>query len=237
MRFVLALIGYAATATVLAAALGIGYLWQTERLTDERVFRVVAMLHGVELDADVDPEEDAIATDIPDEEPSLVEEERMVAIVERNFEAKRVALERSRIEFDHALDQLSTQRDRFDQIAQEINARLQQESNNTIEEGVRKVVRDLVAAKAETAKVMLLKILTGGGSDPVAKQAAMDDVVRLINALPPATWEEIINRFKTEAELQQLHEIQQQNLGGGKKLRDIEAALDQLGNRNLGGSS
>lgn len=234
MRFLFAIIGYASTATVIAAALGLGYLWQTERLTDERTFRIVALLHGVSLNETVE-EDLPIEDDVPPEEPSLEEEERLQEIALRNHEAKQESLQRSQIEFEHALDQLISQRDRFDAIAREITQRLEQENSETAGEGVKKVVRDLVAAKAETAKEMLLKMLQRGGTDPAAKQAAMDDVIRLINSLPPATWSDIINRFQTETELAQLHEIQVEQLGGGKKQRDLNAALEQIKNRDFGG--
>lgn len=235
MRFLLALIGYAATATVLSAALGVGYLWQTERLTDERMFRIVAVLHGVNLNLDQDLDSPNTVTDeVPPEEPSLIEEERLQEIALRNHEAKQASLARGRIEFDHALEQLVAQRDRFDEIAREITQRLEQESADTADEGVKKVVGDLVAAKAETAKLMLLKMLDRGGSDPASKQQAMDDVVRLINTLPPNVWSDIINKFKTEVELTQLHEIQVERLDGGKKQRDLNAAMEQIKNRDFG---
>lgn len=234
MRFLLALIGYAATATVLTAVVGVGYLWQTERLTDERAFRIVALLHGVDLNETTEAEEETITDDIPPEEPSLVEEERLEEIALRNYEAKNESLSRGRIEFDHALDQLVSQRDRFDKIAREITQRLEQESNDATDEGIGNVIRDLVAAKPETAKQMLLKMLARGGSDPAAQQQAMDDVVRLINTLPPNNWSDIINRFQTAEELTQLHEIQVQQMIGGKKQRDLDGALRQIKNREFG---
>ena len=39
MRFLLALIGYLSTATVIAAAVGLGYVWQSEQLNDEKMLR------------------------------------------------------------------------------------------------------------------------------------------------------------------------------------------------------
>lgn len=232
MRFLLALIGYAATATVLTAALGVGYLWQTERLTDERTFRIVALLHGVDLNQTVESE-DPVENELPPEEPSLEEEERFREIAMRNHEAKMESLNRSRIEFDYALEQIVSQRDRFDEIAREITQRLEQESSESADEGVQKVVRDLVAAKAATGKQMLLKMLERGES-PREKQQAMDDVVRLINSLPPSTWGDILAKFEGEVELTQLHQIQVQQLEGGKKRRDLDAALSQIKNRDFG---
>jgi hypothetical protein len=50
IRFLFALIGYLATATVITLALGVGYLWQTERLSDDKMFRMIALLQGVDLE-------------------------------------------------------------------------------------------------------------------------------------------------------------------------------------------
>lgn len=234
MRFLLALIGYTATATVLSGVVGIGYLWQTERLTDERTFRIVALLHGVDLNESIEAEKESIEDEIPPEEPSLVEEERLEEIALRNYEAKNESLARGKIEFDHALDQLVSQRDRFDKIAREITQRLDQESSDATDEGISNVIRDLVSAKEEIAKQMLLKMLDRGGSDPTSQQQAMDDVVRLINTLPPNNWSDIIKKFQTAEELTQLHEIQVQQMIGGKKQRDLDRALQQIKNREFG---
>ncbi|HEY4235038.1 MAG TPA: hypothetical protein VGM76_16515, partial [Lacipirellulaceae bacterium] len=64
------LLGYLATATVITVALGVGYLWHTERLTDDKMFRVIALLEGVDLQqlADAPKKTDE---EVPPEEASM----------------------------------------------------------------------------------------------------------------------------------------------------------------------
>lgn len=228
MQFLFSAIGYTAVATVLTASLWIGYLWQTERLTDERVFRIVAMLHGVETVGRIDPS-GPTGNPTPTEEPSLEEERRLRHLALRNYEARQASLLRGKTEFDHSLAQSIEQRDRVDQMATELKKRIEQVSTETINEGVRNVVRDLKVAKPDKGKELLLRILNSGGSDPEAKQKALDEVIQIVNTMPIETWSDILNRFDGPAELDQLHLIQAQQLEGGEKRRVLQEALGQLG--------
>jgi len=231
MRLVLALIGYFATATVLTVGIGVGYLWQTERLNDERVFRIVAMLHGVSLDQTGD-DTARYASETPPEEPSLSEEERLRQIALRNHEVRMAALARGRVEFDHALTQLNSQTERFNDLAQELKERLKQESAESAEEGVRSVVRDLKEADPELGKNLLLRILENG-TTAQEKQKSLDDAIRLIQAMPLSTWSEIVNTFDGENEIQQLHRIHMEVLDGGARRRVLDDAFKQLNDRNF----
>lgn len=242
MRFIMATVGYAAVATLLSATLGLGYLWQSERLTDEKVFEIVALIHGVDLD----PLEDATTTlgprnasaselaslAAPPEEPSLIEAERLRAIALRNHEARSQALTRGKAEFSHQLSKLVEQRDRFDDMARELQQRLDQESAENAQEGVRNLVRDLKKAKPDKGKELLLRLLERG-SGPDEKRQAMDEVIRIINAMPADTWEQILNRFEGP-ELDQLHEIQVRQLQGGAKQQVLNEAMRQINDRDFG---
>lgn len=228
MRLLFAMIGYASVATLLSAALGIGYLWKTERLTDERMFRIVALLHGVETTEELDTQTFAEG-ESPEEEPSLAEERRLRHLAMRNYEVRQESLDRGKTEFDHSLTLLLDQRDRIDEMASELRQRIDQVSSETIEEGVRNVVRDLKVAKPDKGKELLLRILDRGGTDPEARQKAMDEVIQLINTMPIDTWSDILNRFDGAAELDKLHQIQAQQLEGGERKRVLEEALNQLG--------
>jgi hypothetical protein len=49
LQLLFALIGYVCTATVITALLGIYYFWRTDRLNDEKMFRMIALLQDVDL--------------------------------------------------------------------------------------------------------------------------------------------------------------------------------------------
>ncbi|MEQ8847904.1 hypothetical protein [Botrimarina sp.] len=227
MRFLLAAIGYAAVATVVSVALGVGYLWQTERLTDERLFRIVAIVHGVNLDKAAEQKEPE-RREIPPEEPSLAEQERVRQIALRGAEVQMVTLERGQKEFQHSLSQLMRERDRFDEMARELEKRLNQEAEEAVDEGVEAVVRDLTLAKPDMAKELLLKMFDRGVT-PEEKQRAKEDVVRVIERMSTDTWQAILKKFEGEQELAQLHELELLQLEGGPKQRVLTEALDMLG--------
>ena len=232
MRFLLALIGYFTTATVITAASLIGYLWQTERLTDERMFQIVAVLHGVDIGGDMESSDENAFDETPPEEPSLVEEERLREIALRNQEVRLASLERGRVEFDHALEQLASQTDRFNNLAEELQQRLEQETAENAEEGVRTVVRDIKEASPELGKELLLRVLENG-TTAEEKQRALADTIRLIRAMPLATWSEIVNTIDGEEEISQLHRIHMEELEGGAKRRVLDDAIRQLHNRDF----
>ena len=234
MRFIFAIIGYLCVATVLSLALGITFLWQSQRLTDEKVFRMVALVHGVDVDGaaeDATIEEAEVET--PGEEPSLAQEEKMRQIALRNFEVKQNALERGRKEFDHIFRQMTNARDQIDSIASELEQRIEEEVNLAQRESINDVVNNLKSLKADKAKNQLLKILNSGGADPEAKQAAMDDVIRLLKALPANTRTGILKKFTTELEQQQLNDILQQMLEGGPQTRNLKGVMKQLKDRDF----
>lgn len=232
MRFLLATIGYTAVATVISASLWLGYLWQSERLTDERLFRIVALVHGIDLKQTIEGVELDVA-ETPQEEPSIAEAERLREIAFRNQEVRLASLARGRAEFDHSLAELVKETNRFDEMARELQQRLEEESAETANDGVKAVVRDLKSASATQGKELLLQMLDRGGSDPEAKQAAMDDVIRLINTMPPNTWADILRKFKDD-DLRRLHELQVQQLEGGPKKRVLDDALRRLDERDSG---
>lgn len=228
MRFLLALIGYLSTATVIAAAVGLGYVWQSEQLSDEKMFKIVALFHDVDLDS-FDEEETLLEQEVVDEaEPSIRETEQARQLMMLNHDVRIESLKRSQNEFNFMLSQLSKERDRFDEMAKELNQGLEQEKNKASEESVQNVVRDLQSVKPDIAKELLLKFLAGPNSNPEQKQKGLEEVIRLMSAMPVDTLQGILKKFQTEEELAQLHEIHQLMLKGGPRERAITEVLDQL---------
>src|SRR5262245_3723451 len=103
IRLLLSLVGYACTATAITLALGVMYLIHTERLTDDKAFRLVAILQGVDLQQIAD-ERRKSAEDVPSEEPSMETRLSQQQVFDRNFEVKLLALQRGRQEYDSRLE-------------------------------------------------------------------------------------------------------------------------------------
>ncbi|MGL4514218.1 MAG: hypothetical protein ACRCT8_14095 [Lacipirellulaceae bacterium] len=234
MRFLLALIGYFATATVIATSLLVGYLWRTRALDDEKVFRIIALVHDVDLNqrtTTAAAQEKTQATALTDE-PSTAEADRLRDIALLNFDVKQSSLDQGRGEFGHMLRQLVEARDRFDGMARELEERIRRESDAATDENVATIVRDLRSVKADTAKDLLLRILERG-TDEESKREAMGDVVRVMSSLPANTLTAILKKFTSEEDKAKLHAIHREMLAGGPKKQVLDDALRQLQDRSV----
>ncbi|MCI0492105.1 MAG: hypothetical protein L0Z07_04120 [Planctomycetes bacterium] len=213
-----ALIGYVCTATVITLALCLGYLWYTDRLNDEKVFRIVALLHDVDLQqlAETQPSEE---DQIPAVELSLEDVTRSQQVKERNFEVKQLALERGRHEYDLRLQQLKEQTARYDRLAQDWQKKLQQQEELVTQENVATVVRDLEQVKPTVAKDLLLRWID---------EERMDDVILLMNKMSESKLAKLLKTFQTSEELDKLHEIHQRIINGGEEKAKLNKAIDEL---------
>ena len=100
INLLLAFIAYVCIATVITLALVIGYWWHTEQLTDEKLFRIMALLHDVDLNQIAEAHRKS-GDEVPPEEPSLVDISHQQQILDRNHEVKLLALQRGSQEYHH----------------------------------------------------------------------------------------------------------------------------------------
>src|SRR3989304_2055781 len=156
LRILFALIGYVATATVITLALGLGYLWHTERLSDEKLFRTIAILQDVDLEQIAAAEKGAEGEVLP-EEMSIEAVAGQQQVFDRNYEVKLLSLQRGRQEFDHRLQLLTTQSERFDRLARDWETKLKQQDELTTQENLARVISDLEQVKPATAKDLLMR--------------------------------------------------------------------------------
>jgi 3-methyladenine DNA glycosylase AlkC len=220
-RFLFALIGYVATATVITLALGLGYLWHTERLNDERIFRILALLQGVDIDQ-IAAAERAAGGEVPPEEPSMDDLAGHEQVADRNYEVKLLSLTRGRQEFDHRLQLLKTQSERFNRLAAEWENRLKQQDQLTTQENIAKVVSDLEQLKPDMAKELLKRWID---------ENRMDDVILLLGRMSETKKGKILKSFTSPEDLNQLHEIHRLMMdqgAGDEKLQEAQGELKAL---------
>jgi hypothetical protein len=219
IRLLFALIGYLATATVITLALGLGYLWHTERLSDDKMFRMIALLQGVDLEQIAEAER-ASEEDVPAEEPSMDEVVGQQQVLDRNFEVKLLALQRGRQEYDHRLQQLKAQSERFDRLARDYQDKLKQQEELTTQENLAKVISDLEQVKPVTAKNLLMRWIEEG---------RMSDVITLLERMSENKKGKILKSFSTDDELDKLHEIHRLMIDAnenGEQLEQAQGALE-----------
>ncbi|MEX2091763.1 MAG: hypothetical protein WD971_03750 [Pirellulales bacterium] len=218
LRYLFAMIGYVATATVITLALGIGYLWHTERLSDEQLFRLIALLQGVDLEQ-IAAAEKRTDGEVPAEELSIDAVVGQQQVLDRNYEVKLLSLQRGRQEFDHRLQNLTTQSERFDRLARDWENKLKQQDELTSQENLAKVISDLEQIKPATAKDLLMRWIN---------EDRMDDVILLLGRMSETKKGKILKSFTTPEELDKLHEIHRLMIDNGENKDKLEQAQTEL---------
>lgn len=221
MRLIGALIGYLCTAAVITLALGVGYLWSTNRLDDERMFRMVALLHDVDIDRIQNESESETAGEVPEEEPSPEDVEWQRQVLARNHELKAEALKRNKLIFDASYNRLVTDRKRFDEIASKLETRLKQDGELASKKNLDQVVHILELQKPDQGKDELLQILE--------EDNGIEDAIKIINKMSQAKLKKIVQQFQTPEEKEKLHTMLGVMLQGGLQKEIFESALEELG--------
>jgi hypothetical protein len=217
IQLLFALIAYVCVATMITLALGMGYLWHTDQLNDEKVFRIVALLQDVELHQPGESLEQS-SDEVPREEASLEDVTHHQQLQDRNFEVKLLALQRGRQEYDQRLQDLAVKTDRYDRLAQDWQSRLTKQEELTTQENVAKVVSQLEQVKADKGKALLMLWINEG---------RMDDAILLMSKMSESSLKKILKTFETDEEIARLHEIHQRIIGSGGTPK-LQEALDQL---------
>jgi hypothetical protein len=215
LQLLFALIGYVCTATVITAALGVFYLWHTDRLNDEKMFRMVALLHDVDLQQ-IATKQKKTTEDVPPEEPSLAIVSHQQQVHNRNFEVKLLALQRGRQDYDYSLQQLKEEKSRYDRMAQEFQEKLKQHDERATQANVAKVVAQLEQVRPATGKELLMRYIS---------ENRMDDAILLMSKMSESKLAKILKTFETDEELDKLHEIHQRIVAGGGDTTQLDKAL------------
>jgi len=212
------MIGYVSTATVIALSLGLGYLWQSGQMDDRKLFRMVALLHDVDIEQLAEEHRHA-EEETPPEEMSLDDDQRLRQVLDRNYEVKQLALEMGRQQYDHRLEQIKERTDRYNRLAEEWETRLKQEEELTTKENVAKVVSDLEQLKPKPAKDQLMRWIEEG---------RVDDVIRLMGQMSSNKLGKILKSFQSEEEKDKLYHIHRLILEGYPDKPDVDSALQEL---------
>jgi hypothetical protein len=213
-----AMLAYFSVATVITLALILGYMWHTDRLNDEKVFRVFALLHDIDLQQ-VAQSQKKRSDEVPPEEPSINEVLHHQQVQDRNYEVKLLALQRGKQDYDHRFQQLKKEIERYDRVAQEWQSRLKQENELTNQENVAKVVSQLEQVRPEVGKAELLRWID---------ENRMDDAIVLMSRMSETKLGKILKTFETDTELDTLHEIHERIIGGSSETEQLQKALDEL---------
>lgn len=212
----LALVAYLCVASVISLAAGIGYMWYAGLLNDEKVFQIVAILHDIDLQQ-IAQKEHTTDGEVPPEEQSLTALVYQQQVQTRNFEIKLLALQRARQEYDHRLQELKLQTERFDRFAQDWQKKLKQQEEISSQENLATVVSQLEQLSPEVAKESLMRWIDEG---------RMDDAILLMSKMSESKLAKILRTFETDQELDKLHEIHRRIISGSAT--QLQKALGEL---------
>lgn len=218
MRMLFGLIGYASTATLIAMALGLGYLWHTRMMTNEKMFRMVAMVHDIDLDS-ISSEQSIGDLEAPPEEISHDDIALLRELKLRDHEVKMNALVVGTQEFERSFRDVNEGRQRFDAMAEELKDRLDQQKELASRENLTAVVSNLEAVKPDKAKDLLLMFLNDPGGER--------DVIILMKEMQPSKRQAILQQFD-ETDLKQLHKLNQLMLDGFPERQELDSMLERL---------
>ena len=226
MMRVLKLIGgacvYFCVASLLAQGVGVGVLWWRGTLNEDNVYRLLAVLQGVDLDALRDELERK-------RQPHDDRQVSYETIVKARL-AKSLTLNLREQAIGAGLNDLlalqadmRTERQRLDEIVTGFEQRLQRMERAATDSALEEVQRTLEAILPAQAKDQILMILDEDGTEK-----GMNDVVAMIRSMPLDKRKKILGEFKTQVEEEKLHEILQQLRDGEPEVSLIRDAQQQL---------
>ncbi|QEG33051.1 MotE family protein [Bythopirellula goksoeyrii] len=219
IRFIFPLVGFLSTATVLTAVGGYGYLRNTGKLDDEKMFHIVAVLHDVNLDKIAESHsEDQL--DVPPEEASFERRQEDAQIATLQLQAKRDDLLRLMEDFNAQLKQLSTANARYQTYSSEVEQFLNKIKEEALDDGLRSVREQIQNMHPKKqAKPLLIKMLRD--------EHRMQQVILILNGMSPKKRSDIIKTFEPE-DLDILADLHKHMLDGDPVRPYVENQLNEL---------
>ena len=195
---------YFCVATVLAEIVVVGMLWWKGALSDDRAVAMFAALHGIH------PESPGAAAakrkdDHAHEQPSLEEISKKRLLTSLDLSLREIALDKSLIDLRTLEAQIITENQRLQQWQEGMDKRIARAIDTVLETSLLELQQTLEAISPKQAKEQILKMLetTGGTEDA----RAMNDVVRILKAMPLDKRKKILGEFKTVPESEKLADI------------------------------
>jgi hypothetical protein len=223
IRLTLPLIAYLCVGTVITALLGYGYLRKSGKLTDETMFRITALLHGIDLEA-LKEEGHKTVEGVPAEEPSFAEQQMLIQAQTLRFDAKQKQLEDSLNDFDYQRRQVSEERDRYEQIQRQAEIYLVEQRDkltNADLEAVRAQLEALIPKKQ--GKPLLIKYIEAG---------EIETVIKLLSSMKDRSRYELLRTFDQPEDIDMLFQIQQHMLKDNPAMAQINEQLEKLNQLN-----
>lgn len=216
---IVVLVAAVCVATVLAAALAVGYLRYRGKLDEKTVLKLIATANEPETPPDT-PRTRADDEPAP-EQASLEDVARERALRSRDMELREMAigdnLAMVRTEYAKLIDE----KDRYERIKTAFRAKLDEEREGATANSRDSARAILEAMNPKQAKDQILRMV---------KSNEMDDVIKILTLMPGAKRKKIVDEFKSQEESETLAEILKlirEGIPDKPLIDETERALDQ----------
>jgi len=205
-------------ATVIALVAAVAALWFKGALDENRLYRVLAALHGLDI---VTMQQELLAQEkeTTTEFPSYEERLRLLTLESLDQDLRERAIKNALAEMENMQAMLEVNTERFKEIKDTYNAKLQKAADEQEAEALKEVQRTLEAIKPEQAKQQILKMLDDD---------AMDDVVTILKNMPIDKRKKIIGEFEQGPDADALYKILTNIREGEPLASDIKETQEKL---------
>jgi hypothetical protein len=198
-------------------------LWSKGVLGDERILAMLAALQGIKPP----PPPSIAAFDTRAEQPSFNQVLNSRLRASLDLDLRESAVDKSLSDLRTLETQLKTESLRLDSWKQSFDERLATLQTAATEASLLEVQRTLEAIQPKQAKDQIMKVLA---EPKTPTDIPMEDVVRILKAMPLDKRRKILAEFKTPEEVEKLSEIFHVIRVGGSDtelLRDTRSQLQQ----------
>jgi len=219
VRLVFPLIAYLCVATVITMVGGYGYLRYSDSLDNERMFQILSILHGIDIEEIAELQEESQA-DVPPEGMSYEQQQKRVQLAILNRQGKRVDLKDLIDLFESRFKRVEAASGHYESFKKEVALYLKQRKAEAIESGIVGVRVQLQSLDAKKqSKHLLIKMI---------EDDRMDDVILLLNYMPKRNRNDILATFTSEEELDMIYEIQKRMIKGDPERGYIDNKLQEF---------
>jgi len=185
-----ALFVYFCVATVLTAGIAVMILTLQGYLTQEKVERIVAVMHGAPLQSDTPGTDDI--PDEPSSRSSVDETNQQRSVQNLDLALREQAVEKGLDRMRQLRNLVDNANERYDIKRDAFLKRLEQMKLETEEEGIVKLGEQIKNMKPAQQKAIIQKIITSGQSD------GLEDAVAIVKAMPAEQQKKLHKEFNTD---------------------------------------
>jgi hypothetical protein len=210
--------------TVLAEAVLVSMLWWKGAFADSRVLAMAAALHGIY--PDTGGANGAVAADPNPEQMSVTDLSQRRMLSSLDLDLRENTLDKSLSDLRNLEEKIRTEDERLSLWKKSYDFRLQELESTRLATSLLEVQKTLEAIQPKQAKEQILKMLDD--SPDGHNEQAMQDIVKILKAMPLDKRRKILGEFKSEDEATTLAEILKEIRLGAPEvdlIRDTRAGL------------